>query len=113
VHKLSEISPYFTERHDETSRIGLALLQKCTTALCQLAYGITVDTIDEYLKLGKLTVIERQEYYYEGIVEYYRAEFLRRPNVADTQRLLVKADERGFFDMLGTMHLKWYNCLVD
>jgi hypothetical protein len=30
-------------------------------------------------------------------------EFLCRPTVADTQRLLAKAEERGFFGMLGTI----------
>jgi hypothetical protein len=53
MNKLSEISPYFTERHDATGRIGLTILQKCTANLHQLAYGMTTNTIDEYLKLGK------------------------------------------------------------
>jgi hypothetical protein len=52
IQKLSETSPYFTERHDATCRIGLTPLQKCTAALRQLAYNMTVDTIYEYLKLG-------------------------------------------------------------
>jgi hypothetical protein len=52
IHKLSETSPYFTERHDATSRIGLTPLQKCNAALRQLAYDLVIDTIDEYLKLG-------------------------------------------------------------
>jgi hypothetical protein len=35
--------------------------------------------------------------------------------VTDTQRLLAKAEERGFFDMLGSidyMHWQWHNCPV-
>jgi hypothetical protein len=53
MNKLSEISPYFTERHDATGHIGLTILQKCIATLHQLAYGMVTDTIDEYLKLGK------------------------------------------------------------
>jgi hypothetical protein len=53
MHKHNETSSYFTERHDATGFIGLTPLQKCTTTLWQLAYGITANTIDEYLKLGK------------------------------------------------------------
>jgi hypothetical protein len=58
IHKLSETSPYFTERHDTTGRIGLTPLQKCTTVVCQLAYDMTVDTIDEYLELEKTIALE-------------------------------------------------------
>jgi hypothetical protein len=61
---------------------------------------MAVYTIDEYLKLGKTTVLEYLEYYCLGIIECFRDEFLRRPTVADTQRLLAKAEERGFSGML-------------
>jgi hypothetical protein len=47
MHKLSEISSYFCERYDATGRAGLTALQNYTAALCQLAYGIAIDTIDE------------------------------------------------------------------
>jgi hypothetical protein len=76
---------------------------------------MTTDTIDEYLKLGKITAIECLEYYYSGIIECFEDEFLRRPTVADTQRLLAKAEERGFSGMLGSidcMHCLWHNCPV-
>jgi hypothetical protein len=39
-------------------RIGLIVLQKCTVIVCQLTYGMTTNTIDEYLKLGKSTALE-------------------------------------------------------
>jgi hypothetical protein len=57
---------------------------------------MTTYTINEYLKLGKITAIECLEYYYSDIIECFEDEFLRRPTVADTQRLLAKAEERGF-----------------
>jgi hypothetical protein len=68
MHKLSEISPYFCEMYDATGSDGLTALQKYTAALRQLAYGMTADTIDEYLKLGKTTVLECLEYYCSGII---------------------------------------------
>jgi hypothetical protein len=100
MHKLSEASPYFSERYDATDRAGLTALQKCTAALRQLAYGMTADTIDEYLKLGKTTALKCLEYYCSSIIKCFGDEFLRRPTVADTQHLLAKAEERGFLDML-------------
>jgi hypothetical protein len=44
----------------------------------QLAYGMTADTIDEYLKLGKSTVLKCLDYYCVNIIEYFGTEFLRR-----------------------------------
>jgi hypothetical protein len=42
------------------------------------------DKIDEYLKLRKSTAIECIEYYYAGIIECFRSEFLHRSTVTDT-----------------------------
>jgi hypothetical protein len=76
MHKLSKTSPYFSERYDTTGRIGLTSLQKYITDVHQLAYVMTADTIDGYLKLGKSTVIECLEYYCSDIIECFRAEFI-------------------------------------
>jgi hypothetical protein len=62
-----------------------------------------IDTIDEYLKLEKITVLECLEYYCSGIIKYFEDEFLHRPTVADTQCLLVKTEEREFLDILGSI----------
>jgi hypothetical protein len=69
----------------------------------QLAYGMAADTIDEYLKLGKSTDLECLEYYCAGIIEFFRAGFLRHPTIADTQRLLANAKEHAFLGMLGSI----------
>jgi hypothetical protein len=72
MHKLSEISLYFYNRYDATDRAGLTALQKCTTAIHQLAYAMAAYTIDEYLKLGKITALECLEYCCSDIIEYFR-----------------------------------------
>jgi hypothetical protein len=64
---------------------------------------MAVDTIDEYLKLGKTTTLECLEYYCLNIIECFKDEFLRRPTVADIQRLLAKAEDRGFPSMLASI----------
>jgi hypothetical protein len=66
MNKLNETSLYFTERHDTIDHIGLTPLQKCTAVLRQLAYDMTIDTIDKYLKLGKTTGIKCLKYYRTG-----------------------------------------------
>jgi hypothetical protein len=103
LNKLSETSSYFTKKHDATGHIGLILLQKCTSALCQLAYGMIVDTLYEYIKLGKTTALECPEYYCANIVDCYGVEFLRCPTIVDTQRLLAMVEEHIFFGILGSI----------
>jgi hypothetical protein len=57
-------------------------------------------TINEYLKLEKTIALECLEYYCSGIIECFGDEFLRRPTVADTQRLQDKIEGCGFPGML-------------
>jgi hypothetical protein len=64
---------------------------------------MTTYTIDEYLKLGKTIALECLEYYFSDIIECFEDEFLHRPTVAVTQRLLAKAEKRGFSAMLGSI----------
>jgi hypothetical protein len=107
MHKLSETSLYLCERYDATGRTGLTALQKCTAALRQLVYGIAVDIIYEYLKLGKTTTLECLEYCLD-IIECFGNEFLCCPTVAGTQCLLANAEERGFHDMLGSIDCMYW-----
>jgi hypothetical protein len=101
MHKVSEISPYFCKRYDATGRTGLTALQKCIAALRQLAYGMTVDTIDEYLKLVKTTTLECLEYYCSDIIECFGDRFLRRPTVVDTQH---EKPSGPFLDLIMMSH---------
>jgi hypothetical protein len=113
--RLGEYSPYFTQREDALGRLGLSPLQKCTAAPRLLAYGPAADSIDEHLKLDRSTAIECLEKFCEGIIHCYGEEFCHRPNVANTHRLLAKAEERDFLVMLGCfdcMHWQWRNCSV-
>jgi hypothetical protein len=76
---------------------------------------MAADTIDEYLKLGKTTVLECLEYYCLGINECFGNEFLRHPTIANTKHLRAKAEEHGFSGMLGSidcMYWQWHNCPV-
>jgi hypothetical protein len=109
MHKLSETSLYFCERYDATDRAGLTALQKCISALRQLAYGIDTNTINKYLKLGKTTALECLKYYCLGIIEYFGDEFLCRHTVANTHCLLVNVEERGFPGMLWSIDcMHWH-----
>ncbi|XP_042397602.1 uncharacterized protein LOC121987967 [Zingiber officinale] len=88
VNALENHSAFFQQRDDAVRRNELSPLQKCTAAIRQLAYGVPVDHLDEYLRMGESTVIR----------------YLRRPNADDVQRHLQMHDERhDFLGMLGNM----------
>lgn len=46
---------YFQQLYDAASRVGLSLLQKCTTAVRQLAYDVTTNKYDERLHVVATT----------------------------------------------------------
>lgn len=58
VNELCQWSPEFTYRIDYSGQVGLSPLQKCTTAMCMLAYDTPTDALYEYLKIGKCTALE-------------------------------------------------------
>ncbi|XP_013624960.1 uncharacterized protein LOC125583368 [Brassica napus] len=69
VHGLSENIPFFQQRRDATGRFGLSALQKCTAAICMLAYGSAADTVDEYLRLGETTALSCLHNFTDGIIQ--------------------------------------------
>ncbi|XP_020992129.1 uncharacterized protein LOC107475101 [Arachis duranensis] len=114
VDALSNVYPYFQQRVDATGRRGLSPLQKCTTAIRMLAYGVGADAVDNYVRIGESTTIECLEKFVEGVISVFENEYLRKPKPNDVQRLLQMAEGRGFPGMLGSidcMHWQWKNCL--
>ena len=93
---------------------GLSTLQKCTTAISQMTYGISSDGMDDYLKMGESTARECLQNFTAGIIELYGKRYLRRPTYDDIIRLYAVHDSRhGFPGMLGSvdcMHWDWDKC---
>ena len=84
-------------------------------ALRMLAYGMSADSPDEYVRIGETTTIECVKQFCQGVVEIFGPEYLRSPNSADISKLLRKANQHGFLGMLGSldcMHWAWKNCLA-
>ncbi|GAA0151022.1 hypothetical protein LIER_43124 [Lithospermum erythrorhizon] len=77
--------------------------QKISAALRILAYGITVDLTDEYLRIGKRTAIQSMKFFVKAIVQIFSNQYLRKPTDEDLARLLVKAEQRGTPGMLGSI----------
>ena len=115
LHTLQQHNNYFVQRRNAANTVGLSGEQKMTAALRMLAYGMSADSIDEYVRIGETTTIECVKRFCQGVVEIFGPEYLRSPNAADIIRLLRKANQRGFPGMLGSldcMHWERKNCPV-
>ncbi|KAI3715085.1 hypothetical protein L6452_22052 [Arctium lappa] len=104
---------YFQRRPDATDRQSLSPLQKCTGAMRVLAYGTSVDAVDEYLRISATTTRDALMNFVDGVISCFGDEYLRKPNKDDLARLLHAGDQRGFPGMIGSiecMHWEWKNC---
>ena len=73
-----------------------------------LAYGCAADQIDEYLKVGATTSKECLTNFVDGIIVQFSAEYLRKQNTEDLQRLLREGEDRGFPGMIGSIdYMHW------
>ena len=105
--------PYFVQRRDAAKRLGHSSLQKITAAMRILAYGVSGDFVDEYLRIAENTATECLRKFVKAIIGIFSHEYLRSPNENDLARLCAIGDSRGFPGMLGSidcMHWKWKNC---
>ncbi|XP_013709450.2 uncharacterized protein LOC106413173 [Brassica napus] len=96
VHDLSKNVPFFRQRREATGRFGLSPLQKCTAAICLLAYVFAAGTVDEYLRLGESMALSCLHHFTDGIIQLFGDEYLRRPTPEDLQRLLDIRGNTGF-----------------
>ena len=93
--------------------LDLSLLQKMTAALGILAYGVAVDSTDEYVRIEESIAVESLKKFVKAVVNVFSEEYLRSPNSNDIARLVEVNEKRGFPGMLGSidcMHWKWKNC---
>ncbi|XP_020257992.1 putative nuclease HARBI1 [Asparagus officinalis] len=110
---VEDFDPYFVQRRNAAGNLGLSSLQKITAAMRMLAYGVSVDFVDDYVRIGESTTIESVKRFVKVVVEIFADEYLRSPNNDDIRRLLEIGEQRGFPGMLGSidcMHWRWKNC---
>ncbi|RWR72970.1 putative nuclease HARBI1 [Cinnamomum micranthum f. kanehirae] len=91
VNAVEAYDPYFQQKRNCAGSLGLSALQKVTTAVRMLAYGVAADAVDDYVRIAESTSIE------------------------SLKKFLSEGERRGFPGMLGSidcMHWKWKNCPV-
>ncbi|GJV90385.1 protein translocase subunit SecA2, chloroplastic isoform X1 [Tanacetum coccineum] len=72
---------------DVVGKAGISALVKCTSAIRQLAYAAVLDSLDEYLQIGEKTSRDCLMHFYNGVIELYGEEYLRRPTQTDVEKL--------------------------
>ncbi|CAK8562180.1 unnamed protein product [Lathyrus sativus] len=115
VEALGQHDEYFRMMVDATGRASLSPLQKCTVVIRMLAYGTSADSVDDYLRIGETTTLKCVDKFTRGVINIFGAQYLRRPNAEDIERLMQMGEARGFPGMLGSidcMHWEWKNCPV-
>ncbi|XP_016172620.1 uncharacterized protein LOC107615012 [Arachis ipaensis] len=107
---LSEVDPYYQQKVNAVGNKGLSPLQKCTTAMSMLAYGVSADVVDDCTQIGESTAIECLEKFVEDVISAFECEFFCTSNSNDVQCFLKIGENRGFPNMKGNidcMHWKW------
>ena len=70
TNDMEEEYDYFKQKYDARGYLGFTSIQKCTAAVRQLAYGTSVDSFDEYLRMSTRTARESLTHFCEGIYIY-------------------------------------------
>ncbi|GLT52831.1 hypothetical protein SLA2020_261480 [Shorea laevis] len=113
VSEVSDHQPNFIQGRDAAGKLGFTAIQKITAAVRMLAYGVSGDYVDEYLRMSEYTAMESLKLFVETVVSLYSDQYLRSPTTHDIAKLLAEGESRGFPGMLGSidcMHWKWKNC---
>ena len=108
-----EQNEYFIHKLDTTGKMGLTNLQKCTTAIRQLAYGTPSDATDEYVRMGDSAARKCLIKFCRTVCSLFEEKYLRSPIREDHQRLLhigEKYSSPGVLGSLDCIHWKWKNC---
>ncbi|XP_035545784.1 uncharacterized protein LOC118348335 [Juglans regia] len=77
LNEVESYEQYFVQRRDSAGRIGLSSMQKIIVSLRMLAYGVTGDFIDEYIRIGESTAIESLKKFSETIVSVFSESYLQ------------------------------------
>jgi hypothetical protein len=66
---------YFIQKRDNAQRLGLSSLQKITAALRMLAYEVTADFMDKYVRIGESTAMESLKKFVKMVVSIFSEKY--------------------------------------
>ncbi|XP_028094038.1 uncharacterized protein LOC114294119 [Camellia sinensis] len=94
---------YFVQKQDAAYVLGLSPLQKMTSVMRILSYGIAADAVDDYIRIGESTAIQSWQQICNSVIEIFGEEYLKSPMPTDITTLLASGEVRGFPGMLGNL----------
>jgi hypothetical protein len=71
---------YFRQKTDARGVLDASPIQKAVGAFRMLAYGVSADFLDDYVRLRESTIIESLKNFVKAIVDIFGDEYLRAPN---------------------------------
>ena len=86
---------YFVQKQDAAHIVGLSPLQKITSAIRILSYGVAANAVDDYIRIEKSTVIQSLQHFCNSVIEIFGPEYLRSPTSTDITRSLAIGEEIG------------------
>ena len=81
-----------SKKKNNANKLDLSSLQKITVTLRMLAYGVSSDLIDEYVRIGETTALESLIKYVTAVIDVFSEEYLREPSNEDIVRLLAHGE---------------------
>ncbi|KAI5313414.1 hypothetical protein L3X38_042588 [Prunus dulcis] len=103
MHDICNYDEYFVQKKNCAGNLGLLPEKKFTAVIRMLAYRSSADQVDEVTRMGKSTILESLVRFCDAVETLYTRDYLRRPMPRDLQRLLQKAESRGFPGMIGSI----------
>ncbi|XP_068302726.1 uncharacterized protein [Pyrus communis] len=120
VFEHQHVNPYFRQKLDRSGHSSFSPHQKFTIALQMLAYVSLTDAMGDTYGMSESTCLDNLTEYCYTIVQLYKEEYLHQPNQTDLDRLIRKAEDRGFMAMIGFQnditvlgHLPLFNNLME
>ncbi|XP_070679177.1 uncharacterized protein [Malus domestica] len=110
---VQQVNPYFRQKRDRAGHPSFSPHQKVTVALRMMAYGSPADSIDETHGMSESTCLDTLQEFCDTIIQLYKDEYLLELNQEYLNRLIRKAEDRGFLGIIGSldcMHCDWKNC---
>nr|GEY70810.1 hypothetical protein [Tanacetum cinerariifolium] len=94
VNEVTNHHEYFRNNIDCTGKEGIFSLLKCISAIRQLAYGVNVDFLDEYLQMSERSSRVSLDHFCKSIMKIFGPKYLRKPTVTDVAKFYRHREEK-------------------
>jgi hypothetical protein len=106
---LSVDPDFFEQRPDALGKMGATTDQKVTSALRQLCYRATADSLVECLRLSESLNALCLKHFFNAIILALKSEYLTLPNCDELKAIEAQYSAMGFPECIGCVVVaSWY-----